>query len=120
MGRIQGDLKERTFEFAVQVLALVDGLPRSTKGWVVGRQLVRSGTAIGANVREADHAHTDADFAYKCSVARKEASETEYWLELCNRSAMVKSDRVHPLAVEAGELMRILATIVKRTQDHLS
>jgi four helix bundle protein len=120
MGRIQGDLKERTLDFAVCILALVDELPRSSKGWVIGRQLVRSATSIGANVREADHAHTDADFAYKCSVARKEASETEYWLELCGRSAMLKPDRLQSVSAEAGELMRILATIVKRTQEHLS
>jgi four helix bundle protein len=120
VGRIQGDLKDRTFEFAVQVLALVDSLPHSAKGWVISRQLVRSGTAIGANVREADHAHTEADFAYKCSVARKEASETGYWLELCSRTAMLAPKRTQPLIAEAGELMCILASIVKRTQDRLS
>ena len=119
MGRIQGDLKERTFEFAVAVINLADQLPNRTKGWEVGRQVIRSGTSVGANVREADSAYTDADFAHRCNVARKEAAETHYWLELCRRTGMLKGDDLEQTTREADELMRILSAIVKATRQHI-
>ncbi len=78
MARIQGDLLTRSFEFALMITKMIDDLPNTQKGWVVARQLMRSGTSVGANVREADNALTDADFAFKCSLARKEASEAGY------------------------------------------
>jgi four helix bundle protein len=120
MARIRGDLRDRSVEFAVSVLSLVDGLPNTAKGWEIGRQMVRSGTAIGANLREADNALTDADFAHKCSIARKEASEIHYWLELCQRTAMLRGEPFDAAIREADELTRILSAIVKRTQEHMS
>ena len=119
MARIQGDLKERTARFAAAIVNLSDDLPNNNKGWVLGRQLIRSGTSIGANVYEAEHALSDADFAYKCSVARKESSETFYWLDLCRRCGLLAADKATKLAAEADELMRILSAIVKRTEDYL-
>ena len=76
MARIRGDLLGRTFEFAKSMLTIVDSLPNNNKGWEIGRQMIRCGTSVGANLREADNAQTDADFIYKCSISRKEASET--------------------------------------------
>jgi four helix bundle protein len=111
---------ERTMLFAVGTLSMVDHLPNGNKGWEIGRQLIRSGTGIGANVREADHALTDADFAHKCSIAHKEASETCYWLELCKRTQLLTGDRLDKLLQEAEEITRVLASIVKRTQDHIN
>lgn len=70
MARIQGGLLVRTFEFAKMILTLVDELPHNTKGWEISRQVIRAGTSIGANVREADNALTDREFALKCSFAR--------------------------------------------------
>jgi four helix bundle protein len=118
MARIQGDLKERTIAFAERVLNIADGFPNNNKGWVVGRQFIRCGTSVGANVHEADHALSDADFSFKCSTARKEASEVSYWLELCRRTNLLKSDDLVPLANEANEIMRILSSIVMRTEAH--
>ena len=120
MARINGDLKERTFEFAAQILSLIDGLPKGPKGWELSRQLIRSGTSVGANIREADQAHTDREFANKCSIARKEASETHYWLELCERARLLQGDRLRESIQEANELMRILGAIVKKTQDRMT
>ena len=116
MGRIQGDLLERTTCFAEQVVLSMDLLPNNVKGWEIGRQLLRSGTSIGANVREAHHALTDSDFAHKCSVARKEASETQYWLELCKRTKLMTGEKADVLWKEVDELVRILLTIVRGTQ----
>ena len=119
MGRLTGDLKERTLQFGTKALAAVAELPNEARGWVVAKQLGRAATSIGANVWEADGALTDLDFAHKISVARKEASETEYWLELCKRSELLPAGLHSPLAAEADELAKILATIVRKTQDHI-
>jgi four helix bundle protein len=116
VARIQGDLKDRTFSFACEILKLADLLPNNAKGWEIGRQLIRSGTGIGANIREADNAHTDADFAHKCSIARKEAAETRYWLELCTSSGMLPPESASVHIKEADELTRILSSIVQRVQ----
>jgi four helix bundle protein len=120
MGRIRGDLAERTIQFAEGILAIVDGLPRGLKGWEIGKQLVRSGTGVGANIREADNALTDADFANKCSIARKEASETFYWLDLCRRARLLSGAGLTDLLGEADELARVLSSVVKRTQQYIT
>lgn len=120
MGRLIGDLKERTLRFGTNALAALAELPREPRGWVAAKQLGKAATSIGANVWEADGALTDSDFASKISIARKEASETQYWLELCRRSELLPSRILSPLATEAEELARILATIVRKTQDHIS
>ncbi len=119
MGRIHGDLKERTFRFAASILRLSDRLPHAQKGWVIGKQVIRSGTSVGANVREADCAFTDADFAYCCNVARKEAGETHYWLQLCQHTGTLGGEELETAIGEADELVRILSTVVKATQQHI-
>ena len=119
MGRLTGDLKERVLRFGEMLLRAAAGLPNESRGWVVGKQLIRSGTSIGANVWEADGAISDADFAYKISVARKEASETEYWLELIRRAEMLEPQCSAELLAETKELSAILATMVRKTQEHI-
>lgn len=119
-GRIQGDLLDRSLEFAVATTTVVGSMPDGTIGWTIGRQLLRASTSIGANLREADHALTDAEFINRCSIARKESSETQYWLELCQRTGILSETYVDPLRREADELMRILTTIVKRSQNRLN
>jgi four helix bundle protein len=87
-----GDLKERTLKFGEMTLHAVASLPNAPSCWMVARQLGRAGTSIGANVWEADVALTEADFANKVGIARKEANETQYWLELGRRCDMLSSD----------------------------
>ncbi len=120
MSRFQGDLPARTFEFAKQIISLVEQLPDGTQGWELGRQLFRSGTSIGANVREADVALTNAEFAHRCSIARKEASETHYWLLLCRDTGLLNGSEIENAVTESDEIMRILSVIVKKTQQHMS
>jgi len=114
----KGDLPERTKRFALRILDLIDHLPQNTKAWVVGRQLVRAGTGIGANVCEADGALTDREFAQLANIARREAAEAKYWLLLCaeSRGMLSRSTGVEEIIVEADELHRILAVIVRKTQ----
>ena len=119
MGRIAGDLKERTLRFGTAALAALADLPDQTRGWIVGKQLGRAATSIGANVWEADAALTDSDFAHKISIARKEASETQYWLELSHRAGLLPDNTYTTLRNEVGELIRILGTIVRKTQEHV-
>lgn len=115
-GRLQGGLPERAFEFAASILEVIDKLPNNTKGWVLGKQLLRSASSVGANVLEANEALSRADFIHKCSLARKEAAETRYWLALCQRGGLLESQTAQPLMAEADELVRILASIVKKSQ----
>jgi four helix bundle protein len=114
--RFRGDLPERTFEFAVTILQLVDQLPQGPKGWKVTNQLLSSGTSIGANVHEAGQAVTEPDFVHKCGIARKEASETHFWLRLCQRSGLLAGDSLITAINEADQFCRILGTIIKKTQ----
>ncbi|GAB3585106.1 four helix bundle protein [Hymenobacter daeguensis] len=74
-----------SFELALAVLAYVEEL-EAARRYVVARQLLRCGTSIGANVREAQHAESRADFVHKCKIAAKEAEETDYWLQLCTHA----------------------------------
>ena len=113
-GRFKGDLPSRTFEFAKLIVDLVDELPSNDKGWAVRKQLFRSGTSIGANVAEADEALTDAEFAQRCSIARKEASETRFWLRLCRDKGLLKPNRADSALKVVDELIRILVTILRR------
>ena len=117
MGRLVGDLKERALRFGIDVLAAVKKLPHDTGSWVVGKQLARSATSIGANVWEANAGVSDADFAHKMSIAHKEANETQYWLELSRRSGLIPLDVTSQLNAEADELIRILSTIVRKTRE---
>jgi four helix bundle protein len=82
--------------------------------------LFRSGTSIGANLCEANEALSDAEFVHRCSIARKEASETRYWLRLCRDKELIRSPLLEPALGEADELVRILVAIITRTQTSQS
>ncbi|MDD3179143.1 MAG: four helix bundle protein [Opitutaceae bacterium] len=110
------DLEERTLEFAVRIIALAGRLPRTAAAVVVGRQLLRAGTSIGANYREANRAESKNDFVHKITVALKEAAETEYWLLLCSRTGLGDSAEVAALSREIDELIAILTTIRRRAR----
>lgn len=119
VGRIRGDLKQRTLGFGVKVVRAIRQLPNEPAGWLVAKQLGGAGTSIGANVWESDAALTDAEFASKMSIARKEANETEYWVELSRQTALLSETGCAELRSEVQELVRILGTIVLRTQEHI-
>jgi len=101
------EMQARTKAFALRVMKLVDTLPRSTAGQVVGRQLLRSATSVGANYRAACRAQSHAEFASKLSVVVEEADESLYWLELLHESKLVQPDRLSDLLKEANEIVAI-------------
>lgn len=103
------ELKRRTKRFALQVIHLVQNLPSSRTADVLGRQLVRSGTSVGANYRSACRAKSLADFAAKISIAEEEADESGYWLDLLSESKTVEFNSVENLIREADELTAIMA-----------
>ena len=86
------NLRERTFLFAVQIVQLVNKLPKTVAGYEIGRQLVRAGTSIGANLEEADDAASVKDFIYKAGISRREAKESRYWLKLLNQSKLYEGE----------------------------
>ncbi|MGO9271020.1 MAG: four helix bundle protein [Terriglobia bacterium] len=102
------ELKARTKAFALRVIKLVDAMPRSPSGQVIGRQLLRAATSVGANYRSACRAQSRADFVAKISIVVEEADESLYWLELIGESGMVKRSRLDRLIKEAGELVAII------------
>ena len=105
------ELEHRTKQFAVRVIKFVSGFNSSASGRVVGHQLLKSGTSIGANYREANRAVSRRDFVHKISIAEKEASETAYWLEICSETSLGNNDACIELEAEANELLAIFTSI---------
>jgi four helix bundle protein len=111
------DICERTFQFAVQIVKFCMVL-QETPGvhWVLSKQLLRSGTSIGANVEESQAAQSRADFISKNSIARKESRETSYWLRLIAASGASNHPEIPSLTSEANQLNKILTSIIKNTK----
>lgn len=110
------DLQERTLEFGKRTIHLVKALPRSSTNLILGDQVLRSGTSMGANYREADACCTKKDFKFKIAICLKEAKETVYWLRLIMESSPEIARRIEPLLKEAGELVKIFATIYEKSK----
>ncbi len=113
------EIRERTFQFAVRAVKLVRRLPRSLDAVEIGRQLIRSGTSVAANVEEAHGAESQRDFAHKMGIARKEARESRYWLRLISAALMDKEPEVQALTQEADEPVRILSAIITTARKHI-
>ena len=111
------DLKARTKGYALRIVRLYVALPKKTEAQVLGKQLLRSGTSVGAHYREAQRAKSDADFINKVEGALQELEESGYWLELLAETAIVPAARLAPLQKETNELIAILVTVVRRTKD---
>src|SRR4051794_17842187 len=111
------DLKSRTKQFALRIIRLYAALPTSVEGQVMGKQLLRSGTSIGAHYREGHRARSTAEFISKLETGLQELDETAYWLELLVESGIVPESRLSELLQEANELTAILVTCVKRAKE---
>ena len=107
------DLLERTKQFSLRVIRLYSALPETTECRVIGKQILRSGTSVGAHVREGKRSRSKAEMISKTEVALQELEETIYWMELLVESGIVKPRRLSELMREADELMAILVTSVK-------
>jgi four helix bundle protein len=111
------ELKKRTKEFALRAIKLVDSLPKKPSGEVLGKQLLRSATSVGANYRSACRGRSEAEFVAKLGVVIEEADESEYWMELISDGGLMKPARVQPLRKEASELVAIFTAAVRTTRS---
>ena len=111
------DLKVRTKQFALRIIRLYTSLPKTTEAQVIGKQVLRSGTSVGAQYREAQRAKSDADFINKVESSLQELGETGYWLELFKDSGILSAEKLNPLLKETDELIAIFVTIVKKVKN---
>lgn len=109
------DLRERLFAFAKRIVDIVKLLPRTPECDVIRKQLMAAGTSIGANYEEADGAVSKKDFVNKMAISRKEANETKYWLSIVSGS-FLKPEVVKADIQEAGEIVRILSSIINKAR----
>ncbi|HTM64849.1 MAG TPA: four helix bundle protein [Flavipsychrobacter sp.] len=108
-------VKDKSYSFALKIIEACQRLSDS-RNYVLSRQLLRSGTSIGANIEEALHAESRADFIHKLSIAQKEAAETHYWLRLFRDSSILPEETAFTMLSECEELRRIIASIIKTTK----
>ena len=115
------NIQERSFEFACRIVKLHQYLhQRGATEREISRQVIRSGTSIGANLEEADAGQSKPDFISKCGIALKEARETHYWLRLLRETNLISLELIAPLIDESRQLVAILTTIVKNARNGVS
>jgi four helix bundle protein len=112
-------IEDRTYKFALRIVRLARALPKDYAGRAMGRQVLRSGTSIGANVEEAIGGSSKRDFLSKMSIASKEARETHHWLRLLRDSETVTANQLGSMIQEALEIKKILAKTVSTTRKNL-
>ncbi len=110
----------KSYTFALRIIKLYKYLVTEKKEYVLSKQLLRSGTAIGALIKEGEHAQSKADFLNKMNVALKEANETEYWIELLRDSDYLSTTESLSILDDTAELIRLLISIVKTTKATLN
>lgn len=113
------DLRTRTKQFALRIVRLFGALPKTSAAQILGKQLLRSGTSVGANYREGRRGRSDAEVVSKLGIALQELEETNYWLELLAEGDIMSRNRLEALMTEADELTAILTTCVKKTKSRL-
>ena len=112
----QNEMKERTKKFALRIIKLVEALPNTKVSVVLGNQLLRSGTSIGANYRAVCRAKSTADFISKLSIVEEEADESIFWIELLVESDQVKSKLVEGLIDECNQILSIVVSSIKTSK----
>ncbi len=111
-------IQNKSFDFAVDIVNLYKGLIRGHKEYALSKQILRSGTSIGANIEEAIGGYSKKDFAAKMSVSYKEARETHYWLRLLNATEFISDTEYKRLIADCDELLKILYTIVNKSKNN--
>lgn len=114
--RMEG-LRDRTKQFALRVIRMYATLPNSTTAQIIGKQVLRSGTSVAANFREASRARSDAEFMAKLGIVEQELDETMLWFELLMETGVIATEKLQPLHEEAEELIKIVVTSIKATKS---
>jgi four helix bundle protein len=113
------DLKDRTKKFALRIIRMYSSLPKSTEARILGKQVLRSGTSVGANYREASQGRSKAEFIAKMGDCLKELEETTYWFELLIDGNILPENKLSDLLQESKELTAIFVTIIKKTKTNV-
>ena len=111
-------IREKSMGYAVRIVRLYQYLSEEKKEYVMSKQLLRSGTSIGANIREAQQGQSKNDFIAKMSISLKEAAETEYWLELLYETEYLTREQYDSVRADSGEVARLLTAIVKNARNN--
>ncbi len=104
------ELKLRTKQYALRIIKLVNVLPRTVVGYAISRQLIRSGTSVGANYRAVCRSRSKAEFISKLGIVIEEADESAFWLEIIIDSGLMKKELIKPLFVETNEIIAIMSS----------
>ena len=113
-------VKDKSMAFAVRVVNLYKFLANDQKEFVLSKQLLRSGTSVGAMIREADHAESKADFVHKMAIAQKECNESLYWLELLYKTDYLTHEQFESMNIDATELIKLITSIIKTTKRNIN
>jgi len=113
-------VKEKSLTFAIRDVNLFRFMVNDKKEYILSKQLLKSGTSIGAMIREADHAESKADFIHKMAIAQKECNETLYWLELLNKTDYISDEQFNSMNTDAVELIRLITSIIKKTKKNIN
>lgn len=106
-------VKDKSFDFAVRIIKLCKYLIGQKREFVISKQLLKSGTSVGALIREAEHAESKKDFIHKLAIAQKEANETIYWLELLYETGYITKKELNSILPEARVVISLLTSIIK-------
>ena len=109
-------IREKSFNFALKIVNLCKYLKTEKQEYVLSKQILRSGTSVGAMIREAEQAESNADFIHKLSIALKEANETDYWLELLFRSDYIENSHYQLMCNDLVEILKLLTSIIKTSK----
>jgi len=111
-------IKNKSFAFALRIVKAYQYLTEQKKEYVLSKQMLRSGTAVGALVRESEQAESNADFVHKLAIALKEANETDYWIELLAQSNYLEENVAISLNSDLTEILKLLTAIIKTTKQN--
>ena len=110
-------LKDKTLLFAIRIVNLYKSLCSENKEYVLSKQVLRSGTSVGAMVREAEFGQSRLDFIHKLSIAQKEINETIYWLELLNKTDYLSNDSFESITIDAVEIIKLITSSIKTAKS---
>lgn len=113
-------VKNKSFGFAVRIVKLYQYLCEQKKEFVLSKQLLRSGTSLGAMIREAEHAESKLDFKHKMAISQKEINETIYWLELLKTTDYLTREQFESINADATEVIKLITTIIKTTKANIN
>ena len=112
-------IKIKSFGFAIRIVRLFQYLQSEKKEYILSKQLLRSGTSIGAMVREAEHSESKSDFIHKMAIAQKEINEAIYWLELLKSTDYLSVEQFESINIDAVELIKMITSIIKTTKTNI-